>query len=602
MDTVTRGSQSDDPAQSRATYLGHMIENNDLLGSLELPDLKVEDVESVISEHTDWSGEQIESFLKSLDLSVIDNHGGLCYDSDSGYSTYDVSPLGSSTSSSAHYHSALSPAITPVTPTPLLSPSPFYPPYQDDFNACSFSFPTPRPLSATSSTEGHFLFNSDLTVLPATPTDNLSEYSFPPTPYQTDFVPSPTHYQYQQQMPHLLMAPPTSVATLEGVPKLLQVGQEGICAPPTSNPCNMEDNKHTVLVIPNAFSIDASRASHPPSSAVPITIKQERMSPSPTRSQAPSMVDSAFQTATVPTFGCYSNGNAPTKDCPSRMGETQSHVDPTRPRTPRCKDDFSLPHFAAAKGGEPISLCSEGGRTVYAQIVPSSTKLNQYDISKIMGKTAALSKGKGKGFKHSRQRSSSLSVKTGGRKSRSQWPKSISSGNLIAFRNFILNKLKKTNDPSLMSMAAAGPSGMGWMTAIDEGSIVDAGPGEDPAVIKICNNFNPDALLTSDGSIDGLSPPTLVRVGSAESLTPPFFDHTLSLESCFKFSCGGGGSCSSLDAADNRMLSYSRDLEEYAEFLSLDPLSQSLSEPDIAASALDSIFKTDADPLLGAST
>ena len=109
-----------------------IVENDE-----ELPDLKPEDIEVVFSENSNWSGEDIDNFLRSaVDLSKIETKmfSSSCgYESDSGYST--ISPITTSASNNAgipggFHPRSLSPALTPVNPSPVLS-SPgnlFFPP------------------------------------------------------------------------------------------------------------------------------------------------------------------------------------------------------------------------------------------------------------------------------------------------------------------------------------------------------------------------------------------------------------------------------------------------------------------------------------------
>ena len=110
--------------------------DEEMIKDVDLPGLSVDDIETVLSENADWSGEQIDQFLRSaVDLSEIESKlftsGG--YESDSGYSTYDVSPITSAAPMQLSYqngmtssmvglqpcHTALSPPIlTPVERTP----------------------------------------------------------------------------------------------------------------------------------------------------------------------------------------------------------------------------------------------------------------------------------------------------------------------------------------------------------------------------------------------------------------------------------------------------------------------------------------------------
>ena len=85
------------PGSSSSSTKPHLLRyvNKEIIKDVDLPGLSVEDIEAVLSENEDWSGEQMDQFLRSaIDLSDIESKvlsGG--YESDSGYSTYDVSPI-----------------------------------------------------------------------------------------------------------------------------------------------------------------------------------------------------------------------------------------------------------------------------------------------------------------------------------------------------------------------------------------------------------------------------------------------------------------------------------------------------------------------------
>ena len=85
------------PSSTSSSTKPHLLRyvNKEIIKDVDLPGLSVEDIEAVLSENEDWSGEQMDQFLRSaIDLSDIEAKvlsGG--YESDSGYSTYDVSPI-----------------------------------------------------------------------------------------------------------------------------------------------------------------------------------------------------------------------------------------------------------------------------------------------------------------------------------------------------------------------------------------------------------------------------------------------------------------------------------------------------------------------------
>lgn len=109
--------------------------DKEIIENVDLPGLTPEDIEIVLSENSDWSVEQMERFFHSaIDLSEIEaklvSTGG--YESDSGYSTYDVSPITSSAPLHFNHGAPYSfpSALTPVDPTPpftLPSSSPSFP-------------------------------------------------------------------------------------------------------------------------------------------------------------------------------------------------------------------------------------------------------------------------------------------------------------------------------------------------------------------------------------------------------------------------------------------------------------------------------------------
>ncbi len=69
---------------------------NDFLKYMDLPGLTADDVKAALLEHKNWSGKQLDQFLWSaVDLSEIESRlSTWCsYESDSGYSTFDVSPI-----------------------------------------------------------------------------------------------------------------------------------------------------------------------------------------------------------------------------------------------------------------------------------------------------------------------------------------------------------------------------------------------------------------------------------------------------------------------------------------------------------------------------
>ena len=104
-------------------YVPQIIEN------VDLPDLNFQDIEAAFSERSEWSWEEVEQFLRNtVYLTEIEAKLTGGYESDSGYSTtpYDVSPITSTapmqlSCGPISFQGSLSPVLTPVDPSPLLT-------------------------------------------------------------------------------------------------------------------------------------------------------------------------------------------------------------------------------------------------------------------------------------------------------------------------------------------------------------------------------------------------------------------------------------------------------------------------------------------------
>lgn len=175
------------PSASTTTLdLIHYIDKG-IVENVDLPGLAVEDIDAVLSENSDWSGEQVEQFLRSaVDLSEIESRlfsvNG--YESDSGYSTYDVSPITGGSPLPLTQNGAppplqvggqfasrsLSPALTPVDPSPLISLSP------------TSAFPLPPPPPPPSHQHAPHPHHHHLHTLPHPPQHLPHPHSMLPQP------------------------------------------------------------------------------------------------------------------------------------------------------------------------------------------------------------------------------------------------------------------------------------------------------------------------------------------------------------------------------------------------------------------------------------
>ena len=206
--------------------------NEEIIKDVDLPGLTVEDIEAVLSENADWSGEQVEQFLRSaVDLSEIEAKlfSATGYESDSGYSTYDVSPV----TSTAPIHlppgtfqsRSLSPALTPVDPTsffrcnysptnpsfPPSSPHMIHPPLHDSItspinDASIFSPPQFTAFGPNQDTS--YLQTSIFAPLPLSHPSQTLSYSTQPQDYCSPSLLSTGTYFSEN---------PTTTATMDGI-------------------------------------------------------------------------------------------------------------------------------------------------------------------------------------------------------------------------------------------------------------------------------------------------------------------------------------------------------------------------------------------------
>ena len=169
---------------------GTFLDVEEGIREVDLPGLSPDEIETILSENSHWSsGEQFKNFFHSaVELSEMEAKlfSGSGYESDSGYSTYDVSPItsqaplqfgGCRPEVSTGYRS-ISPALTPVNPSPFISLSSSNP----------FQFGTTNGsmhLSLHSSGGGH----TPTTPLPHSAASTDGEFAF--------FPPSTPSYHHQ---------------------------------------------------------------------------------------------------------------------------------------------------------------------------------------------------------------------------------------------------------------------------------------------------------------------------------------------------------------------------------------------------------------------
>ena len=531
-----------------------------------LPYLKVEEVEAVIFNH------KKDHFLSSL--SSFGEVVGSEYESDSGYSTFDVSPHGSHASTGFFSNPLLSPAITPVTPTPGLpnSTSPVSFGFSDDgllMNGSShfFSGSAPHPpLSASSSSDGNFFFE--------TPTDALSDHAA--------FSFSSSSSQSKKEV---------NASGIESKDSnVLQTVQKA-----TRNVSSFEESKQTVVLVPNSFN--------PSSSSTSNSNQTDQVSPAMSSvtlltTPPPVKAEDSIVIAIKPEIAysqCQSN-NISSLPHKTQLGYTETapiNMDTSYVATKPASNSSSKPTV-------PSTLI-ENGRLVYARVVPVSNG------------SLLSSKGTGKssGSKSRHRISKKNKNGGGGGHKSSQWPKSMNPGNLVAFRNFILKKLNKEQggengpgdeeeelgeelgDNRLLAENDFFPSFNCHESLIGSQGFVPDGNNLEEIFKDV--DFNPDSLLSLSEMQEtcSLSPFSITGTSFSDPFSPS--------------SSSSGGGFGEMNPFDENM-----DFDGFFHMFDVTPGGTSSTSLSVAPPSseseldllslsqdLDMIFKSDADPLLG---
>lgn len=636
-----------------------MVTSDNFTNAFELPYLKVEDIEAVMLEHTSWTTNQIETFLKTLDIEELDGSSSLKsslsgYESDSGYSTHEISPMGLPPSAIPHhYSSSLSPAITPVTPSPILSmssassPAPFCL-YQDDL--FTNLHPTPSTTSTTSAADHHHFFGTaDLSL--------LQQVSAPPHGGEQQLFQTSTLY-------NAIQTPPTSqTSPTVSEPSKMSCIQSVL--PPMNNISDIEANSHDVTVVPNSFCSSPSL-----SSSICSTVSHPSLNPQciETASQFDSFLDGYFSIktstnqqlshnpVTTSSSSSVSLQNINTTAIPdaSSSGSTlqqasSSHAcsnpevvsSPTSYYTTKKENMSSRKLSSCSLDSQVIStsesqcssVSSENGRMVIAQVLSPSKQQQPLPTPLLVtGSINNNNNGNNKSSKPStrvkakgRHHSASATLKSHQKgKKKSTWPKSMNSGNLMAFRNFILGKLKHTSPPPSSSSAIAyRPFSVSCVSSgRDQGNTLSSShPHSIPSTPSFYSSvapptsedifsdfgFDPDTLL-SEQSMDtscfspfshhsGSISPSPVPISPSPVPVSPNLDASMQFTSLSSLS-SNHSPCSietTTSGAGNL------DIDGFIQCLSVDPVSREFEESFQSRLGEDfcNVLKTDSDPLLG---
>lgn len=190
------------------------------LREVDLPGLSADEIETILSENSNWSGEQFKNFFYSaVELSEIEAKlfSGSGYESDSGYST--VSPITSSApiqfggcrpAASTSYRS-ISPALTPVNPSPYISLSssnPFQFGHTSMHMSLHSSGPATTPLPHSASPDADFTFFPQTPSYPSSIAPPQDTYMLQGAPHSAfPIQPTPQYPREYQPPPYVAVLP-----------------------------------------------------------------------------------------------------------------------------------------------------------------------------------------------------------------------------------------------------------------------------------------------------------------------------------------------------------------------------------------------------------
>jgi hypothetical protein len=206
----------------------NFLNMEDGIREVDLPGLSPDEIETILSENSHWtSGEQFKNFFHSaVELSEMEAKlfSASGYESDSGYSTYDVSPITSSAplqfggcrpEVSTGYRS-ISPALTPVNPSTYISLSSSNP-FQ--FGAGGHP-PMHMSLHSTTNSGNGGTGHTPTTPLPPSATSPDGDFAF--------FPPATPSYHHHPTGPAIISP------TRETAAYMIPGGHNGFPMPPTT--------------------------------------------------------------------------------------------------------------------------------------------------------------------------------------------------------------------------------------------------------------------------------------------------------------------------------------------------------------------------------
>ena len=395
--------------------------DREIIENVDLPGLTVEDIETVLLEHSEWPGSQIGQFLQSevdydIEAKLFSMEG---YESDSGYSTYNVHPITSSApmqlngESPVNHTPSLSPALTLIDSTSMLSVN------LSPTNPSFYHAPIPTHPESANSPSSDISFFSPTAMFTPFSSSTASQENFSPVQSFSFFTTESSNG--------------SSDTTANELPLNLQLAPNLV--DPARN--NLESLLSMCSKMPDLNNLLAS-SNNPSLFLVAINTALSTLT-KPHRNS----INENFESA---NSGAESN-LAPLQSLVTKLGLEQLHEIALDPKVQpgqlsSCTNVASNCHPSLVTStpqvaGLPAMATISNDQLSNCRSIPLSSCINP-----IIDMTQHP---KGQQQKPRLHRTSRpVAMKT--QKKKSRWPRSLSKANLMAFREHILNKLKKSSD------------------------------------------------------------------------------------------------------------------------------------------------------------
>ena len=404
------------PSSSRPTTLSCVLDK-EFIKDVDLPGLSVDDIEAVLSQNEDWSGEQIDQFLRSaVDLSEIESKLSSLpgYESDSGYSTYDVSPMTSTAPANLNYSSVqvCHPSCPPSLALVEHATSPLF--NNPSFTEMSLSHHSPSlihdPTASPCTSDGGFFS-------PHSAFGSLSN-----TPNQESMTFFPQHnpvsmYPQAFSQPHEFSITGNSVFSM-GNP-FPDISSSTTTIPSFS------------LHIPDILLHDVS--SNPlPCSVVPSSHAKFPSCSHEGKTKSSCKIDSLDKKDNISLVNTESVKNEDEIKSTHTFKKAASPLDSVLSHSETNCDSMSSPTPPSqaetkSSNDSPSDCIPNKGQCYLPSLKQHRYSAEVESLHPKKGKTGVYKPSKAKGTP----------------KKKTQWPRSMNRANLIAFREHILNKLKK---------------------------------------------------------------------------------------------------------------------------------------------------------------